>query len=98
MEFEGAVVWWMPVSREYYRGPGLPELLYVLVQIRDDLVTFSHFQSTAWAEIVLNINNYERRVFVDFNWQFWVCWVSRVSGKIRIPSKNMDAIACVLSS
>ena len=78
--FEGAVVWWVPVSREYYRGPGLPELLYVLVQSWDDLVTFSHFQSTAWAEIVLNINNYERRVFVNFKWQSWVYWV-RVSGR-----------------
>jgi len=59
----------MPVSREDYWRPGITEFSYVFVESGDDFISIRNCKRAARAEVVLDVNNYQRRTFVNMNFQ-----------------------------
>jgi hypothetical protein len=59
----------MPVSRENYWCSRITKFFYVFVKSGYNFVSIRNRERAAWAEIVLDINNYQVRLFVNLNLQ-----------------------------
>jgi len=59
----------MPVSRENYWCSRITKFFYVFVKSEYNFVSIRNRERAAWAEIVLDINNYQVRLFVNLNLQ-----------------------------
>jgi hypothetical protein len=57
----------MPISGVDDFSVMVTEELNVLVDDGNDFVAISNGKSSAWAEIVLNVNHYQKRMLANFN-------------------------------